>query len=591
MSECLTDQQLEELAAGALDDVQAEPLWAHVSDCPDCRAALDECRDNQAFAHRFARVLPRAVGTRRSRISASLPVKPQLLDAGGGPLATDSIPGYDIVREIHRGGQGVVYEAIQRSTQRTVAVKVLLEGPFASERARWRFEREVRLVAGLKHPNIVVVHDSGVAQGRHYFAMDYVRGQPLDEYVRGHAMSVREVVKLFICISEAVAYAHRRGVMHRDLKPSNILVTEEGTPLVLDFGLAKGADEEAEDSAGGLISLAGHLMGTLRYMSPEQTAGKPDAVDIRTDVYSLGVIFYELLIDAPPYETTRADLTTAVRNIREADPPRPSKIRREVGSELEAIALKSLEKEPSRRYQSAGEFAADLQAWLDGLPVTAKSASSLYVIRKLAFRHGAQTLLVASVAIIIVATSTIAIQAMVHRDDAISERDRSRKAVAEMRDQRDTAQNFQPWIPPALGESVFGWLLMEWHAGRQEEARALLARFRIPSTEFPSPEHRCATFLLDASDTPESLLADVPPHAAALAGFVIGERELRAGHLEAAIAAYQQAWQQARSGQDPLMKRDTLVESFAAARLRRLGVNVEAETLQAAHQRRPDTGE
>src|SRR4029079_17617688 len=178
----------------------------------------------------------------------------------------DCIPGYDIIREIHRGGQGVVYEAVQQATRRTVAVKVLLEGPFASERARWRFEREVKLVATLRHPNIIIIHDSGIAHGHYFFAMDYVRGQPLDTHIRLAQPPLRSVVLMFREICDAVAYAHRRGVIHRDLKPSNILVTPEGAPCVLDFGLAMIISEDQQEANRAGLTVPGNLMGTLRYM-------------------------------------------------------------------------------------------------------------------------------------------------------------------------------------------------------------------------------------------------------------------------------------------------------------------------------------
>ena len=161
------------------------------------------------------------------------------------------IAGYEILREIHRGGQGIVYQAVQNSTKRKVAVKVLLEGPYASKSAQRRFEREVELIANLKHPNIVTVFDSGItADGRHYCVMDYVRGQRLDQYIRSAGLCLEDALRLFVTICQAVNSAHQKGIIHRDLKPSNILVDHEGNPKILDFGLAK-------QMAGGSDSLVG----------------------------------------------------------------------------------------------------------------------------------------------------------------------------------------------------------------------------------------------------------------------------------------------------------------------------------------------
>ncbi|MCH7993942.1 MAG: serine/threonine protein kinase [Planctomycetes bacterium] len=191
-----------------------------------------------------------------------------------------TIEGYDIIRELHRGGQGIVYEAVQKSTKRKVAIKVLLEGGFASSAARHRFQREITLAAGLKHPNIIAIFDSGETPDGHQFCvMDYVRGRSIRDYVRENKLPLEDTLKLFSSVCEAAHFANQKGVVHRDLKPSNILVDTDGVPRVLDFGLAK-------QLAGGtesLVSMTGQVMGTLQYMSPEQTRGNPDEIDARSD--------------------------------------------------------------------------------------------------------------------------------------------------------------------------------------------------------------------------------------------------------------------------------------------------------------------
>jgi len=469
-------------------------------------------------------------------------------------LPPDSLPGYTLIRELHRGGQGVVYEATQHSTRRTVAVKVLLGGDHAGERAKWRFEREVNLAAALRHNNIVVIHDSGITQGGYYYAMDYVRGEPLDAHVRRARPPIRDLVRFFLQVCDAVAYAHRHGVIHRDLKPSNILVGEDGKPKVLDFGLAKMTGDDGPENERSLATLSGQLMGTLRYMSPEQTLGKPALVDVRTDVYALGVIMYELATERPPY-LTGDDLTVALKNIRETDPPKPSRLRREVNSELESIILKAMHKETERRYQSAGELAEDLRCWLDGRPVTAKSDSAFYVLRKLAARHYFHTSVIAALLLAILGFGLISYHFWGQTQDALTEQ---AKSEASARAAYKDMSGFFSRAQDALRRQAFGWFLLEWQAGRRERAEQIRADVRADM-----PEHAAMTFLLDGRMTEAQLRQALPKESGSLLHLAFGERLLAKGRTEEACREFELSCQSPGQGSDDYRR-------AAGARLRQL---------------------
>jgi serine/threonine protein kinase/WD40 repeat protein len=324
-----------------------------------------------------------------------------------------AIPGYELLREISRGGQGVVYQALQLSTKRKVAIKVLLEGHFASRASRKRFEREIELVASLKHPNVIAVFDSGVtSDGHQYYVMDYVRGLPITQYVREQQLVLEDSLRLFALVAGAISHAHHKGIIHRDLKPSNILIDADGAPRILDFGLAKTLASTDES----VFSLTGQVVGTLPYMSPEQTAGNPDAIDTRTDVYSLGVILYEILTGHLPYPAHGA-LAEIIRNITETEPAplarawsvdagvkaaaaRPNKC--PLDAELQTIIDKALAKSRDRRYQSGSEFARDVNNYLTGAPLDAKRDSALYLLRKSLTRYRIPVAIAAAFAALVV---------------------------------------------------------------------------------------------------------------------------------------------------------------------------------------------
>jgi WD40 repeat protein/predicted Ser/Thr protein kinase len=294
---------------------------------------------------------------------------------------------YRILRRIAEGGMGAVYEAEQDSPRRTVALKVIRPG-LASPALLTRFRHEAQILGRLHHPGIAQVYEAGVAEdGQPFIAMEFILGQPLDEYARHHALALGARVELLARVCDAVQHAHDQGVIHRDLKPANILVEESGQPKVLDFGVARATDADLLTGSG--LTRTGQLLGTPNYMSPEQVTADPAAIDHRADVYTLGVILFELLAHRPPYQLEGRPLAEVARLILEEEPPRLGSVNPELRGDVQTIVAKALAKDPARRYPSAAELAADLRRWLAHEPIRARPPSALYQLRKFARRHKA----------------------------------------------------------------------------------------------------------------------------------------------------------------------------------------------------------
>ncbi|HVP11753.1 MAG TPA: protein kinase [Phycisphaerae bacterium] len=476
---CLTDTQLAAWHARELSDAEAAVVRAHLEACAACTERTEKLgAEHDAWVEK----LRAASGMLREALTVPRETLPGHWD----------LPGYEVLSEIRRGGQGIVFRALQQGTKREVALKVLREGLYASEAARRRFEREIELAATLRHPHIVTVFDSGrTRDGRQFFAMDYIRGVPLHRYVLDRAPAVKDKLRVLAAVAKAVNHAHQRGVIHRDLKPSNILVDEGGEPHILDFGLAR----TVEQREATLVTSADCVAGTLPYMSPEQARGLPDAVDVRSDVYALGVILYELLTGCYPYPI-ETDIVRSLQHIAETPPERPSRAAVKPGTEaagqrlstplvidedVETIVLKALAKEREHRYQTAGDLARDIDLYLNGEPIQARRDSTWYVLSRTIRRHRIALLGVAAMLVVISAALVASIS---YWRQAVAQRDAARAAEAQARERFEQVRamaryfviDFDSLISDLPGSAPRS-NTNRWRAGASETHRPILCQY------------------------------------------------------------------------------------------------------------------
>jgi eukaryotic-like serine/threonine-protein kinase len=397
----------------------------------DRAAFLDEaCAGDETLRGEVESLLGQSQATERFLEAPALEVAAKDLAKSSEPGARPlTIGRYRIVRLIGEGGMGAVYEAEQQEPRRVVALKMIKLGLATPDRLR-RFRQESQALARLQHPGIAQIFESSTADTgfgpQPYFAMEFIRGLALRQYADAHGLDTRQKLALMAKVCEAVHHAHQRGLIHRDLKPGNILVDEVGQPKVLDFGVARVT--QIDDQQGGaqptMQTGLGQIMGTLAYMSPEQVLGDPLEVDTRSDVYSLGVILYELLTGRPPYEVSHHQLADAALTIREQEPASLSSMDRNYRGDIETIVGKALEKDKTRRYTSAADLGADIQRYLHDEPIGARPPSAGYQLRKFARRHrGLMTGLAAVFVVLLagVAASTgQAIRANRERDRAVA---------------------------------------------------------------------------------------------------------------------------------------------------------------------------
>ena len=425
----------------------------------------------------------------------------ETIDTATGSAGDDDFGRYHIVQRLGEGGMGTVYLAEQREPiRRRVALKVVKLGMDTGQ-VLARFAKERQALALMDHPNIARIFDAGATpKGRPYFVMEYIDGVPITQYCDGKRMTISQRLEVFLTVCRAVEHAHQKGVIHRDLKPSNVLVTEqEGRPLakVIDFGIAKATDQWAVENT--LITQFGEMVGTPEYASPEQAAVMTADVDETSDVYSLGVLLYELLIGSVPFEAARmrqAGLAEMLRIIREEDAstlPRklstmgaavtgvaehrqtdPASLRRLVDGDLNWITMKALEKTRERRYRSVAELAADIERYKEDRPVLASPPSRSYRTSKFLRRHRL-VLLGATAALALIVLSGLTVWSFLHRAAPLRPRspDLSRRDTIVLAD-----------FLNATGDSAFDGMLGQTLSGQlgNSPGLALLSDARIGHT-------------------------------------------------------------------------------------------------------------
>ncbi len=349
--DCPPEQLWRMYLSGSLPGRESTELDDHLGHCSSCMAILD----------------------RLSKPSLDL----LLLGDASAPTEAPSVAGYTVSRLLGAGGMGVVYLAEQHKPKRPVALKTIRGGRLGVAQRQARFRIEAEAVAHLQHPNIVQVFEVGEHDGGPYFAMEHLEGGSLSD-ATNQPTTPRAAAELVRRLADAIQHAHDRGVIHRDLKPGNVLFTRDGLPKVCDFGLARLGDGPSDLTQDGPL-------GTPSYMAPEQAAGRADQITVRTDVYALGAVLYELLTGRPPFQgQTRQEV---LNRVCEAEALPPRKVRRQVPHDLDTITVKCLQKDPKRRYGSAAELADDLRRFSNGEPIRARPSSSVERVVRWARRH------------------------------------------------------------------------------------------------------------------------------------------------------------------------------------------------------------
>ncbi len=563
MSDCLNEDLVDRFVAQKLSAQELQQVKAHLETCAACRRRV------QANQPTLATPGP-APGTPADAAGGTMPDASKF--AGDEDLISKSLgallENYQVLDRLPLGGQAEVYKAIHKPTKRKVALKILPSHRLGSARAKRAFEREVELVSKLTHPNIVRLYDSGIIHDQYYFSMEYIHGKPLDVFLASRSFDLHEKIRLFAKICAAVGCAHENAVIHSDLKPDNILVDNGGEPHILDFGLARVAGTLGSDE--GAIPVTGQWAGTLPYMSPEQAEGPSDLMNVRSDVYSLGVMFYQLLTGRFPYEVS-GGTAQIIRAIQLQKPIRPRQFISQFNADLETILLKCLAKDRSRRYGTAGELHEELQRWLEDKPIEAKYDNLLYLLRKAVSRYKLAASTILLLAVIVVSFACISFHLYLNARRA------EQAAVTIAGQWKEQSKR----LLALHTEAAFMDFLAAFQSGHLDRARMIASFVRNASKE-----SRAMRFLLD----PNSVSVKDESFRRAVAAkpndpnswfvdLTLGEDYLRRDQWQEAVQAYQRS-DQALPGQGRLSILPCLVQARLYGLTReRSGTGVQMQTV------------
>jgi serine/threonine protein kinase len=462
-----------------------------------------------------------------------------------------------------------VYKAVHKPTKTNVAIKILLPTLMASTRARYYFEREAEMIARLDHPNIVKIRDSGIIHGQYFFVMEFIKGQPLYRYVEDKNLSFRERIILFKKICEAVTYAHQQGIIHRDLKSGNVLIDERGEPHILDFGLAKAIGMGELDRKDAMPTITGQWSGSLSNMSPEQASGKPDLIDVRTDVYALGMMLYHILTGQDAYDVT-GPVLDVLKNIQSVEPVRPGKIIRKFDPDVEAILLAALAKEKARRYPSVASFQNDIENWLAARPISVRSISTLYLMSKVIARHRYVAAVVGLLLVIIISFSFVSFQLFLNarksQRDAEDMAQEWSKEAGEL--QKKLSEAFSVSVP--VNFTKFLELFQDGELNEVIKRRGVLYE--------GTKEEIAATFLIreqPLKDKEAGFRQRLGEKQAWFADFIVGEHYLKDGSKEQALNAYRNSYNTLQKKQADNQPVETWLVKLVEARLYELTAKAE----------------
>ncbi len=493
--------------------------------CPKCGAG----RAAVLPAAAKNRTPPERVPVMATAGAPTLPVAASTL-----PPPPPSVPGYELLEEIGRGGMGVVYKAREEQLDRVVALKMILAGAHAGRTELGRFESEMHAVAQLQHENIVRIYHSGSHEGRPFCAMEFLDGGSLAEKLGGKPVGARRAAELIEALARAMHHAHRRGFIHRDLKPANILIDEHGTAKITDFGLARKFGE----AAAARYTATGNVVGTPAYMAPEQAKGSDKDLGPATDVYALGAILYELLTGTPPFQAD-SPMDTMLQVVHE-EPLPPGRLAR-VPRDQETVCLKCLEKAPRRRYGSAEALADDLRRFLEGRPIQARPVGRWERAWKWARRRPTAAALLATVPLAVVALLVVSLGYNValqtalaskekHARDAEEQRDIANGALQEEAKQRQRAEEQEAVAKKERDLAEAARKAEKTQRERAEEQEKLAQRQRQRAEHFLTLTRTAMDEVL--TEMSEEWLADAPYMTPVRRNLLAKARELRAELLK-----------------------------------------------------------